>query len=535
MASIVDLVVRVLKAILGLGSSGSQTNSIDKDAPRVKLRWDIVLKEGTGVAQKELPPNSYDISKFVDAKTKTLIDNIYLDIDLGFLKLVREDGLAAVDWFDSSLRPVDLTYDARVKYVFKKLDAAGAEHEHVITKPVRGKNAEALKPSLIFFKGLKLDGLVDGNYFYVKTPIEFEVEIPEIDGIEMAYRYSPSGRAVGYVEKTTYKTTAFLTGVVRMPSAEKSVVEDVDSRAPVVVDTGLRQLIRTSPRVGLWLDDIKRAYSSLLVKKGEEKEEADEETKTFPQFIRFELGEGVRRVGVVVAITVNGEPVAFFDSLSPRSWETISVEFGEKYDVQVYVVIEPHVFPPALWDLNMKITQVRRSGDGWINERDYAFVRGALKEQIDTQMPIGILAHRIVVDRPERGYVVFIDADYGSEELVVSGKVEYGEKYVEIKDLDVKSRVESRTDTENALTPSDFVEIAVTCYGEKVSDEQIQGPTGEGLWFVGGAVITYPLMKLVRIETISEVKKVEVKVKAVKDKDGKFWSLPKYVWVEKVD
>ena len=534
MASIVDLVVKVLRAILGLSNSGSQTN-IDKDTPRVKLRWDIVLKEGTGTAQKELSPNSYDISKFVNPLSRTLSESIYLDIDLGFLKLVREDGGAAVDWVDSSLRPVDLEFSAKVKYELIKLDLAGGEYKHSVTTHVRGRNAEALKPSILLPKGLKLDGLLDGNYLYVNTPIEFEVEIQEIDGIEMAYRYSPSGRAIGYVEKTTYKVKAFLTGVVRMPSAEKSVVEDVDSREPVVIDTGLRQLIRTSPGVGLWLDDIKRAYSSLLVKKDEEKEEADGEKKTLPPFIRFELGEGMRRVGVVVAITVNGEPVAFFDSISSRSWETIPIEFGKKYDVQVYVAIEPYVLPPALWDLNMKITQVKRSGIGWVYERDYAFVRGALKEQIDTQTPIGILAHRIVVDRPERGYVVLIDADYGYEELVVSGKVEYGEKYVEVEDLDVRSRIEGRGDTETALTPSDFVEIAVTCYGEKVSDEQIHGPADEFLWFVGGAVITYPLLRNVRIETHGAVKKVKVEMKAVKDKDGNFWSLPKYVWVEKVD
>jgi hypothetical protein len=466
-SELIRQIIEIIKKIFGK----KEEKKDEYMEPRVEFYWDVVLKEGTGTPQRELPANSYEVE--IDGSTQSLAKDTHLNIDLGFIELRRkEDGLPAVEWGETGLRQLKLSYEADVEFTYGD--------NGVVKKKVLGSNADALLVSVFFPKGYKLSGMTDMGYFYAKHPIEFTVKLPALDNLHIAYKYSETGNAIGYVGEKTYKVTAWLIGTAKIPQKEEGKKdEDKDTRPPLIIYQHDLPLIRTSPRIKDVINEIVEVSKSLNPNVPTNLSGAN-------PYLLIEIDDALVQTDVYVAVKVNGNYVAVFNSMIPYRRVITPIEFGKEYDIDVTFVVDKAVMPHAIYNPTLEIQQSKLSAWGWEYERHVASVRGNYGDALLKGLPIGHIGYRLVVDRENRSYVARIGAlDVGREEWILRGKMLRYENSFILNEFRVISRVEGKRVSEDLVSPEERIKLKAIFYGEK-TDWTVQGPVTidglENLW-----------------------------------------------------
>jgi hypothetical protein len=505
-------IFEILKKIFGKKEEKKE----EYKEPRVELYWDVVLKEGTGAPQKELPANSYEVE--IDGSTKSLAKDTHLSIDLGFVKLHRkEDGLAAVEWGETGLRQLKLSYEAEVEFTYG--------YDGVVKKKVLGSNADALLVSVFLPKGYKLSGMTDMEYFYAKHPIDFTVKLPALDNLRIAYRQSKTGEAIGYVGEKTYNVTAWLVGTAKIPQKVEEKKDDKDTRPPEIIYRYDFPLIRTAPRIKDIINEIVEVSKSL-------NPHIPTHLSGANPYLLIEIDDVLVQTDVYVAVKVNGDYVAVFNSMIPYRRVMVPVEFGKEYNIEVTFAVDKGIMSHAIYSPTLEIHQSKLSAFGWEYERHVASVRGTYGDVLLRGLPIGHTGYKLVVDRENRSYGVRIGAtDIGREEWVIRGKMfRYKDSFI-LNDLRVVSRIEGKRVSEDHVPPEERIKLKAIFYGEK-TDWTVQGPVTvdgmENLW-VYKVVEFYNDSTAVLFENIPNpegVKKVKIEaVGLLYEKDGR-----DYIW-----
>ena len=163
----------------------------DTFIPRVKLEW-LILKN----------PEAEDTFYVKVDEGNFLAEELITTIDLGYVMLISTDGVTASDWSDNSLKPLNIELHARIKYGYRL--ACGANV--TVYEDTVFKNASTLTCSARFPKTMVLDQLAMED----SHPVTFEVTLMPAE-VEIAYKRSPSTRAIGYSDGKIYYVNVFLT------------------------------------------------------------------------------------------------------------------------------------------------------------------------------------------------------------------------------------------------------------------------------------------------------------------------------------
>jgi hypothetical protein len=520
LAGIIELLIGFFKALLGIKKSGVKeyAGSDDKSLVGVQLDWDVVLKEGVEGA---LPEPGYEVSS-VDAVNKVLADDVELDVDLGFVKLTL-DGLAAVNWKGSSLVPVDASFPVRYVYKYRQAGMTMAR-----TGLVQAKNNDTIVGKVRLPKGTELDGYVDRGYFYFNTGVDVEVTLPALSNIEVAYAKTVSGFAIGRVKEKTYTARFWIRGVVKIPEKKVEVEEDVDDREAEVIEYSAYPLIRTTPRLKHVIKEIVDAIPDLKPNVPNNLEGAN-------PFLLIEVDDKLVQDDVCVDVKVNGVRVAVFNAMTPYRRVIQPVEYGQKYDIDVKIVVDKTMLPHAIYKPILEISQSKRTRWGWNYERKVAIVSGNDSRSLNTVLPIGQTSYRLWADRKDRSYTVRIGAEIvGTERWTLKGSLKREGRVFVLRDLRIVTGIKTEsgaTDVWDIVHLNDGARFRAVFYGVR-KDWTVQGPvTVDGvddLWVykvveftqeneVLGAVI------FDNIPDIDDVKKVRISVDGLID-DGFIWS-----------
>jgi len=521
LAGIIELLIGFFKALLGIKKSGVKEDVVsdEKSLVGVQLDWDVVLKEGVEGA---LPEPGYEVSS-VDAVNRVLAEDVELDVDLGFVKLTL-DGLTAVNWKDSSLVHVDVSFPVRYVYKYRQ-----AGMTMVRTGLVQAKNNDAVIGKVRLPKGTELDGYVDQGYFYFNTGFDVDVTLPSLTDIEVAYSKSENGFAIGSVKEKTYTARFWIRGVVKIPEEGGVVEEEFDDRIPEIIEYDDKRIIRTTPRVKHVLKEILDAMLDLKPNVPSNLEGAN-------PFLLIEVDDKLVQADVYVDVKVNGDRVAVFNAMVPYRRVILPVGFGKKYDLDVKIVVDKAVMPHAIYKPILDIWQSKRHrSGGWEYERKVAFVSGNDSRASNTDLPIGQTSYRLWVDREGRSYTVRIGAEVvGVEHWELRGSLKREGNVFVLRDLRVITKIRSGdifADVWDVVGLGDGARFKAVFYGVR-KDWTVQGPvTVDGvddLWVykvveftkeneVLGAVI------FDGIPDIDDVKKVRISVEGLVD-DGFVWS-----------
>jgi hypothetical protein len=396
-----------------------------------------------------------------------------------------------------------------------------------VLKKVLGSNADTLLVSVFFPKGYKLSGMTDMEYFYAKHPIEFTVKLPALDNLHIAYKHSETGNAIGYVGEKTYKVTAWLVGTAKIPQKEEEKKdEDKDTRPPLIIYQNDLPLIRTSPRIKDVINEIVEVSKSLNPNVPTNLSGAN-------PYLLIEIDDTLVQTDVYVAVKVNGDYIAVFNSMIPYRRVVVSAEFGKEYDIDVTLVVDKAVMPHAIYNPTLEIQQSKLSAWGWEYERHVASVRGNYGDVLLKGLPIGHIGYKLTVDRENRSYVARIGATHvGREEWVIRGKMFRYENSFILNEFRVISRVEGKRVSEDHVPLEERIKLKAIFYGEK-TDWTIQGPVTvdglENLW-IYKAVEFYSdkstALVFDNIPNVEGVKKVKIEaVGLLYEKDGR-----DYIW-----
>jgi hypothetical protein len=521
LAGIIELVIGFFKSLLGIKKSGvkEDVRSDDKSLVGVQLDWDVVLKEGVEGA---LPEPGYEVSA-VDAVNKVLSEDVELDVDLGFVTLTL-GGVAAKNWTDSGLAPVDVSFPVRYVYKYRQAGMTMAR-----TGLVQAKNNSAVIGKVRLPKETELDGFVDRGYFYLHSGFDVEVTLPSLSDIEVAYSKTESGVAIGHVKEKTYRARFWIRGVVKIPKAEVEVEEEFDDREPELVEYNAGPIIRTTPRLKHVIKEIVDAMPDLNPSVPNNLEGAN-------PYLLIEVDGKLVQADVYVDVKVNGERIAVFNAMVPYRRVILPVEYGQKYDLDVKIVVDKAVMPHAIYKPTLEIWQLKphRSG-GWMYERKVAIVSGNDRRSLDTDLPIGQTSYRLWADRKDRSYTVRIGAEIvGTERWVLRGHFRREGNVFVLRDLRVVTSIRTGggvADVWDIVHLDDGARFKAVFYGVR-KEWTVQGPVTVGgvddLWIYRVVEFTKKNEVLGSvifdgIPDVDDVKKVSIRVDGLID-DGFTWS-----------
>jgi hypothetical protein len=521
LAGIIELMIRFFKALRGIKKSGvkEDVGSNDKSLVGVQLYWDVVLKEGVKGA---LPEPGYEVS-VVDAVNRVLADDVELDIDLGFVTLTL-DGVVAKNWTDSGLAPVDVSFPVRYVYKYRQAGMTMAR-----TGLVQAKNNSAVIGKIKLSKGTELDGFVDNGYFYFNTGFDVDVTLPELIHVEVAYAKAASGAAVGRVDEKTYRARFWIRGIVKIPEVKVEVEEEFDDREPELVEYNAGPIIRTTPRLKHVIKEIVDAMPDLNPSVPNNLEGAN-------PYLLIEVNDKLVQADVYVDVKVNGDRVAVFNVMAPYRSVILPVEYGQKYDLDVRIVVDKAIMPHAIYKPILEIWQSKRQrSGGWNYERKVATVYGNDARSLNTDLPIGQTSYRLWSDRKDRSYTVKIGAEVvGIERWVLRGHFRREGNVFVLRDLRVVTSIRTDggvADVWDTVHPDDGARFKAVFYGVR------KDWTVQGLVTVGGVddLWVYKVVEFTKdsgvlgaiifdgIPDIDDVKKVSIRVDGFID-DGLIWS-----------
>jgi hypothetical protein len=521
LAGIIELVIGFFKSLLGIKKSGvkEDVRSDDKSLVGVQLDWDVVLKEGVEGA---LPEPGYEVSA-VDAVNKVLSEDVELDVDLGFVTLTL-GGVAAKNWTDSGLAPVDVSFPVRYVYKYRQAGMTMAR-----TGLVQARNNSAVIGKIKLPKGTELDGFVDNGYFYFNTGFDVDVTLPELIDVEVAYAKAASGVVVGRVDEKTYRARFWIRGIVKIPEVKVEVEEEFDDREPELVEYNAGPIIRTTPRLKHVIKEIVDAMPDL-------NPSVPNNLMGANPYLLIEVDDNLVQADVYVDVKVNGERIAVFNAMVPYRCVILPVEYGQKYDLDVKIVVDKAVMPHAIYKPTLEIWQSKphRSG-GWMYERKVAIVSGNDRRSLDTDLPIGQTSYRLWADRKERSYTVRVGAEVvGVEQWELRGSLKREGKVFVLQDLRVITKIKSGDIFSNVwdvVSLDDGARFKAVFYGVR-KDWTVQGPVTVGgvddLWIYRVVEFTKENEVLGSvifdgIPDVDDVKKVRISVEGLVD-DGLIWS-----------
>jgi hypothetical protein len=521
LAGIIELVIGFFKSLLGIKKSGvkEDVRSDDKSLVGVQLDWDVVLKEGVEGA---LPEPGYEVSA-VDAVNKVLSEDVELDVDLGFVTLTL-GGVAAKNWTDSGLAPVDVSFPVRYVYKYRQAGMTMAR-----TGLVQAKNNSAVIGKVRLPKETELDGFVDRGYFYLHSGFDVEVTLPSLSDIEVAYSKTESGFAIGHVKEKTYRARFWIRGVVKIPKAEVEVEEEFDDREPELVEYNAGPIIRTTPRLKHVIKEIVDAMPDLNPSVPYNLEGAN-------PYLLIEVDGKLVQADVYVDVKVNGERIAVFNAMVPYRRVILPVEYGQKYDLDVKIVVDKAIMPHAIYRPTLEIWQLKRHrGGGWNYERRVATVYGNDGRSLNTDLPIGQTSYRLWADRKDRSYTVRIGAEIvGTERWVLRGHFRREGNVFVLRDLRVVTSIRTGggvADVWDIVHLDDGARFKAVFYGVR-KEWTVQGPVTVGgvddLWIYKVVEFTKENEVLGSvifdgIPDVDDVKKVSIRVDGLID-DGFTWS-----------
>jgi len=515
LAGIIELLIGFFKALLGIKKSKvkEDVGSDDKSLVGVQLYWDVVLKEGVG---------GYEVSA-VDVVNRVLADDVELDVDLGFVTLAL-DGVAAKNWSDRGLAPVDVSYTVRYVYKYRQAGMTMAR-----TGLVQAKNNDAIIGKIRLPKGTELDGYVDRGYFYFNTGFDVDVTLPELIDVKVAYAKAPSGVVIGRVDEKTYRARFWIRGVVKIPEEKVEVEKKFDDREPELVEYNAGPIIRTTPRLKHVIKEIVDAMPDLNPRVPYRLAGAN-------PYLLIEVDGKLVQVDVYVDVKVNGERIAVFNAMVPYRRVILPVEYGQRYDLDVKIVVDKAVMPHAIYKPTLEIWQLKphRSG-GWEYERKVATVFGNDERSLNTDLPIGQTSYRLWADREGRSYTVRVGASVvGFEHWELRGSLKREGNVFVLRDLRVITKIRSGdllSDVWDVVSLFDGARFKAVFYGVR-KDWTVQGPVTVGgvddLW-------VYKVVEFTKengvlgsvifdgIPDIGDVKKVRISVEGLMD-DGFIWS-----------
>jgi hypothetical protein len=520
LARIIELVVRFFKALLGIKKSEVKEDawSDEKSLVGVQLYWDVVLKEGVEYA---LTKPGYEVP-VVDAVDKVLSEDVELDVDLGFVKLNLE-GLTAVNWKGSSLAPVDVSFPVRYVYKYRQAGMTMAR-----TGFVQAKNNGVIIGKVKLPKGTELDGYVDRGYFYFNTRFDVEVTLPELIHVEVAYAKAPSGVVIGRVDEKTYRARFWIRGVVKIPEAKVEVEEEFDNREPEVIEYSAGSIIRTTPRLKHVIKEIVGAIPDLKPNVPSNLEGAN-------PFLLIGVDDKLVQADVYVDVKVNGDRVAVFNAMVPYRRVIHPVVYGQKYDLDVKIVVDKAIMPHAIYKPTIEIWQVKLTPWGWNYERRVAIVSGNDSRALNTDLPIGQISYRLWADRKDRSYTIRIGAEVvGTEKWILRGSLKREGRVFVLRDLKIVTSIKTDVgvpDVWDIVHLNDGAKFKAVFYGVR-KDWTVQGPVTVGgvddLWVYKVVEFTKENEVLGTvifddIPDIDDVKKVRISVDGLID-DGFTWS-----------
>jgi hypothetical protein len=374
-----------------------------------------------------------------------------------------------------------------------------------------------------------LDGFIDSGYFYFNTGFDVEVTLPSLSDIEVAYSKTESGVAVGHVEEKTYRARFWIRGVVKIPEAKVEVEEEFDDREPEIVEYNAGPIIRTTPRLKHVIKEIVDAIPEL-------KPNVPSNLMGANPYLLIEVDDKLVQADVYVDVKVNGERVAVFNAMTPYRRVIQPVEYGQKYDIDVKIVVDKAIMPHAIYKPILEIWQSRRHrSGGWNYERRVATVYGNDARALNTDLPIGQTSYRLWADRKGRSYTVRIGAEVvGFEKWILRGSLKREGQVFVLRDLKIVTSIKTDggvADVWDIVHLNDGARFKAVFYGVR-KDWTVQGPVTVGgvddLWVykvfeftkeneVLGTVIFDD------IPDIDDVKKVSISVDGLIN-DGFTWS-----------
>jgi hypothetical protein len=289
------------------------------------------------------------------------------------------------------------------------------------------------------------------------------------------------------VDEKTYRARFWIRGIVKIPEEKVEVEEEFDDREPELVEYNAGPIIRTTPRLKHVIKEIVDAMPDLNPSVPDNLEEAN-------PYLLIEVDDKLVQVDVYVDVKVNGERIAVFNAMVPYRRVILPVEYGQKYDLDVKIVMDKAVMPHAIYKPTLEIWQSKRHrSGGWMYERKVAIVSGNDTRSLDTDLPIGQTSYRLWADRKGRSYTVRVGAEVvGLEQWELRGSLKREGKVFVLRDLRVITKIKSGdilSDVWGVVSLDDGARFKAVFYGVR-KDWTVQGPVTVGgvddLWIYGG-------------------------------------------------
>jgi hypothetical protein len=365
--------------------------------------------------------------------------------------------------------------------------------------------------------------------FTFNTGFDVDVTLPELIHVEVAYAKAASGVAVGRVDEKTYRARFWIRGIVKIPEVKVEVEEEFDDREPELVEYNAGPIIRTTPRLKHVIKEIVDAMPDL-------NPSVPNNLMGANPYLLIEVDDKLVQADVYVDVKVNGERIAVFNAMVPYRRVILPVEYGQKYDLDVKIVVDKAVMPHAIYKPTLEIWQSKRHrSGGWMYERKVAIVSGNDRRSLDTDLPIGQTSYRLWADRKERSYTVRVGAEVvGVEQWELRGSLKREGKVFVLQDLRVITKIKSGDIFSNVwdvVSLDDGARFKAVFYGVR-KDWTVQGPVTVGgvddLWIYKVVEFTKENEVLGSvifdgIPDVDDVKKVRISVEGLVD-DGLIWS-----------
>jgi len=321
----------------------------------------------------------------------------------------------------------------------------------------------------------------------------------------------------------------WIRGVVKIPEEKVEVEDEFDDREPELVEYNAGPIIRTTPRLKHVIKEIVDAIPDIKPNVPSNLEGAN-------PFLHIEVDDKLVQADVYVDVKVNGVRVAVFNAMHPYKRVILPVEYGQKYDLDVKIVVDKAIMPHAIYKPILEIWQSKRHrSGGWEYERKVAVVSGNDVRALNTDLPIGQTGYRLWADKKDRSYTVRIGAEIvGTEKWILRGRLKREGGVFVLRDLRVVTGIKTVSGVENVwdvVHPNDGVRFKAVFYGVR-KDWTVQGPVTVGgvddLWVYKAVEFTKENEVLGSvifngIPDIDDVKKVEMRVDGLID-DGFIWS-----------